>query len=269
MKKLNILLVAAMLSACGLGGFTVNTEFDSAEGLEVGKPVLFNNEEIGSVTKVEEGLNSTKVSIKLNSDKVELLNTKSAVVINQMKTGSPLEFFNQGTDGAEPLVNGQEVRGFDSLMEMGAWMVGDAIQLGTGTLSDYVDAFTDYLKGEQFEEDKAAVQQQLSEAASSAQEALQTVETDMNQALEQLKESEVDISAAISQLGDELSPLIKELSVSGASLIQQLEQFAEGVEADLNENPDIGQDLLNSLIETFQKLDDQIKQEFESGGSLT
>ena len=66
------------------------------------------------------------------------------------------------------------------------------------------------------------------------------------------------MAAAINQMGDELSPVVRELSDSGSQLIAQLEQFAQNLETQAQENPDFGKDLMQSLVDVFAKLDAEV-----------
>ena len=221
---------AIVLTACGDKGFTVTTEFASPKGIEVGEAVMYEGQQVGEVSSIEEGLNSTKVELALIPEQVALFHSKSVVVVNTMEEGTPVEIYNRTTTDPVALQEGQELQGLNSMFELGAWMVGDAIQIGSGTLSDLFESFTGYIQGEQFQSDKEQVQQQLSSAALAAKEAVSSVEVDINQALQELKASEGEMAAAISQMGDELSPVVRELTDSGSQLIAQLEQFAQNLE---------------------------------------
>lgn len=249
---------AIVLTACGDKGFTVTTEFASTKGIEVGEAVMYEGQQVGEVSSIEEGLNSTKVELALIPEQVALFHSKSVVVVNTMEEGTPVEIYNRTTTDPVALQEGQELQGLNSMFELGAWMVGDAIQIGSGTLSDLFESFTGYIEGEQFQSDKEQVQQQLSSAALAAKEAVSSVEVDINQALQELKASEGEMAAAISQMGDELSPVVRELTDSGSQLIAQLEQFAQNLETQAQENPDFGKELMQSLVDVFEQLDAEI-----------
>ena len=249
---------AIVLTACGDKGFTVTTEFASPKGIEVGEAVMYEGQQVGEVSSIEEGLNSTKVELALIPEQVALFHSKSVVVVNTMEEGTPVEIYNRTTTDPVALQEGQELQGLNSMFELGAWMVGDASQIGSGTLSDLFESFTGYIEGEQFQSDKEQVQQQLSSAALAAKEAVSSVEVDINQALQELKASEGEMAAAISQMGDELSPVVRELTDSGSQLIAQLEQFAQNLETQAQENPDFGKELMQSLVDVFEQLDAEI-----------
>ena len=255
------LTIGLLLSGCGDRGVKVHTEFTSASGLEKGEPVYLDNQVVGKVVAIDEGINSTRVDLSIDSEYANLLHTKSAVVVNRSKVDTPVEVFNRSVAEPIPISDGQELQGLDSILELGAWMVGDAIQLGTGTLSDMVESFQGYLQGEQFQSDKQEIKQQLSAAALSAQAAMKNVESDLDSALQELKASETDIALAIEQMGDELSPIVRELSVTGAALIEQLEAFAQNLETEIEQNPNAGQEIFESLSKTFEQLNAEIEGE--------
>ncbi len=252
-------LVALLaLSACGDRSFNVTTQFASADGVELGEAVIYEGQPVGTVAGIDESLEGVTVELALDPESVTLFHTKSVVVVNSMEQGSPLEIYNRTTSDPIPLAEGQALQGLNSMFELGAWLVGDAVQLGSGTLSDLFDSFTGYLQGEQFAADKQAVEQQLSQAALAAQEAVKTVETDLSAALQELKASEGEMSEAIAKMGEELSPVVRELSASGSELIQQLEEFARNVEEQAQENPQLGQDLVQSLVQVLDELNAQV-----------
>jgi len=53
----------------------------------------------------------------------------------------------------------------DSIFQLGAWMVGDAIQIGTDSVSKCVGAFQECLSGDEFEENNAIVLSGLTKSA--------------------------------------------------------------------------------------------------------
>ncbi len=260
--QLNRLLALSALFAltgCGNDGFKVTTQFDSANGIEVGEPLIYEGQQVGEVISVEEGPNGVDVELSIQDDQVSLFHAKSVVVVNTVDQGTPVELYNRTTLDPIPLVEGQELQGLNSMFELGAWLVGDAIQVGSGTLSDLFESFTGYLEGEQFQADKEQVRAQLSAAAMAASEAVSSVETDISQALSELKVSEGEISSAIEQMGEELSPVVRELSESGSQLIQQLEQFAQNMESDSQSDSQFGEELLQSLQGVFEQLNSELQ----------
>ena len=86
---------AIVLTACGDKGFTVTTEFASPKGIEVGEAVMYEGQQVGEVSSIEEGLNSTKVELALIPEQVALFHSKSVIVVNTMEEGTPVEFITE------------------------------------------------------------------------------------------------------------------------------------------------------------------------------
>jgi len=160
----------------------------------------------------------------------------------------------------------QEIEGLDSMFQLGAWMIGDAIQTGTGSLSKYVGAFQEYLGSEEFEDSKAQVAEQINHATKSAKEAAVMVEKEVTGAISELSINEEEMAKVIEQLGDELSPVVKEAARNSTELVAQLEKFIVNIEenADINEQQ-TGEQFLQSLVDTFEKLNQSIEEGVEQG----
>jgi len=152
------------------------------------------------------------------------------------------------------------------MFQLGAWMVGDAIQIGTDSVSKYVGAFQEYLNGEEFEENKALVQEQLSGLTKSASDVLNDMEKEVNNALKDFSINEEEMAKTIEQLGNELSPLVNEVARNSAELVKQLEQFVVNMEEKGNfSEQQSGERILQSLVETFEKMNQSIEQGVEDG----
>lgn len=255
-----LFVLLCALSACSDSGVEVQSTFANTKDIKQGAAVYFNEEVIGEVSDVVSLANGSRVAITLNGTQLDKLSSNSAIVVNRLKEGAPLEFYNRNADNDKPIVAGQEIRGLDSMFQLGAWMVGDAIQLGVGSISSYVDAFQEYLKSDEFQTDKENMQVSINGASVSAAEAVETVGRDLNRAIQELVESEDEIVAAVEQLGDELSPVVEEMSRSGSKLAVELDRFAEGLESSNQTEQQSGQRLLDSLIAMLEKLNDSMEQ---------
>jgi len=186
--------------------------------------------------------------------------------VNRIKSGSPLELYGRSKPSGNQLQDGQQIQGLDSMFQLGAWMVGDAIQIGTDSVSKYVGAFQEYLNGEEFEENKALVQEQLSGLTKSASNVLNDMEKEVNNALKDFSINEEEMAKTIEQLGNELSPLVNEVARNSAELVKQLEQFVVNMEEKGNfSEQQSGERILQSLVETFEKMNQSIEQGVEDG----
>jgi ABC-type transporter Mla subunit MlaD len=258
-KLLNIVLVAALLSACSDGGIEVSSTFSNTKDIKQGALVYFNEKSVGEVSDVVVVGSGSRVAIKLNAQAASELNSNSALVVNRLKEGAPLEIYNRDTKSRQPLIAGQELLGLDSMFQLGAWMIGDAIQLGVGSVSEYVQAFQKYLKSDEFQQEKDNFEIQINGAAVSAADAMQTVGKDLNKAMDQLLASEDEMVAAVEELGKELSPVVEELSSSGAKLAVEMEKFATALESSSAAERQSGQKLLDSLIAMLENLNASIE----------
>lgn len=260
-KKIITGAAILLLVACG-DKLTVSSDFSKTADIEKGREVFFDSEVVGKITKVDNQENKTKVMIELSGGNVKKIDASAAVVINRLKEGSPLEIYNRNTKTGE-LKDGQKLKGLDSMFELGAWMVGDAINLGSGTLSGYVEAFQTYLDSDKFDQDKAQVQEQIQQAGEAAKEAIKTVNQDVNKAVEDLSDSEGDAAKAVEQLGEELAPLAAELGKSGTAILQELEKLSKNLEQKDEDNQQVGTGLLESLLAMLENLNKSLQVEQE------
>ena len=256
-----LLLLFSVLSACGGGGVEVTTFLASNTKIEKGKAVYFENQQVGQVSDVVEEAAGSRIALSLDREAAELISRQSAVVLNNLKQGTPLEIYNPSTDdGAEPLVSGQQIKGLDSMFQLGAWKVGEAIKTGSGSVNQYVQAFQNYLKGEQFEQDKAAVKNKVDEVSKTATQSMNDLEKDISITINDIKMSEDEMAAAVQELGDGLSPLVQELSKTGVELMQELEKFALSLENTTPEQQESGEKFMQSLEATLEQLNNAIEE---------
>jgi hypothetical protein len=190
----------------------------------------------------------------INQQDAATIDSQAAVLINIIKPGMPLEIYASASPETLGLTQGQQLKGLDSMLELVAWSLGGAIQVGSAELSGYVDSFQGYLQGEEFQADRTRVEEGVKEMAAIASDAMQTVEQDLAAAMSEISVSEEELAAAILELGDELSPVAEEMAKNGTDLMAELEKFAQGAESATAEQQASGQRLIESLIETIEKL---------------
>ena len=260
--SLSALLMVLMLTACDGNSIDINTTFSSTRDIQQGTPVYFENQVVGRVKDVETIVNGIKVELSLDKQLAQSIRGNAAVVVNRFKQDAPLEIYNRATAGDEKLVDGQAVVGLDSMFQLGAWMVEDAIQLGSGTVSQYVETFQDYLQSEKFQQDKEVAREQIDSARNVAQEVFKNLESELAKATEDLAASEQAAAQAVEQLGNELAPMVEDMAGGSARLMEQLEQFTEGLEQIEPGQRLAGQQFLASLLATLE----QLNQSMEQGG---
>jgi len=265
-KYFLLLLITSSLVACSGNGVNVTAEFANTQDIKEGTKVYFDGKKIGEVSDVVKRENGSTVELELDSKATKLIDAKSAIVVNRIKSGAPLELYGRSNPSSEKLQDGQQIEGLDSMFQLGAWMVGDAIQIGTDSVSKYVGAFQEYLSGQEFEDSKALVQEQISGLTKSAAEVLTDMEKDVTSAMKDFSINEEQMVKTIEDLGDELSPLVNEVARSGTELVKQLEKFVVNIEekANLSEQQS-GEKILESLVETFEKMNQSIEKGVEEG----
>jgi len=265
-KSVVVLLLLITLSACGNNGVEISTEFRSSQGLKEGTKIYFEERGVGEVIDIAERDSGSLVTMVIDEEAALTIDSQAAVVVNRIKLGAPLEIYASASPDTLGLQEGQQIRALNSMIELVAWSVGDALQVGTGELTGYVDSFQDYLQGEKFQEDRARVEQGVKEMAKVASEAMKSVEQDLAEAMSEIDVSEEELATAIKGLGDKLSPLAEEMAKSGTDLMAELEKFTQGLENATADEQQSGQQLIDSLIETIEKLNDAAERGAEASG---
>jgi paraquat-inducible protein B len=254
LKTATALLVIAGLSACGSNGIEVTAQFRNAADLKEGAKVYFEERSIGQVIDIKQQDSVVIVTMMIEQLAAETIDSAAAVAVNRIKPGTPLEIYASASAQQFGLQEGQQLKGLNSMMELVAWSLGDAFHAGTGELTAYVDSFQEYLEGDEFEQDRARVEAGVKEMAAVATVAMKTVEQDLATAMAEMTVSEEELALAILQLGDELSPVAEEMAKSGTDLMIELEKFTQGLENATAEEQASGQQLIESLIATIEKL---------------
>lgn len=248
----------ASLLACGSGGgVEAVANFKNTNDIKEGTQVFLNDKAVGEISDVSTQEEGTTVTINFDQDFADQISSKAAVVVNRLKEGGPVEIYNRGDASVEPLQAGQEIIGLDSMFQLGSWMIGDVIKIGANSVSEYVEAFQGYLGSDQFENDKAALSEQLETATESAKEAISSLEGVVVTMDEQLELA----ADPLEEYSKELAPLVEELTAGGSELMAELERFTEGLEAVDEDEQEAGEMFLDSLLATMEKLNDEMEEE--------
>lgn len=258
-KILGLLLVVSLLSACG-NGVQVITKFDKAQNINEGAQVYYLGDVVGEVQSHTKDHQGSLVVMSIDVGAAAKIGPNSAVIVNQIKPGSPLEIHPSVSLQEGGVTDGQELHGLNSMFELVAWSMGDAFKSTANELTGYADEFTNYLESDQFKDDKALVEQGVTEMASSATEAMKAVEQDLAAAMADIDVSEEDLAKAIEGLGDDLAPLAKEMAKSGTDLMLELEKFAQGLENASAEEQESGQRLIESMLAAIERLNDSAEE---------
>ena len=276
MKKITIsvafkttisLLIIFFLSSCD-SGVEVSATFTKTQNVKEGAQVIYLGDVVGKVTSYSKDQSGSVIVMNIDEDVAIKIDPNSAVVINRIKPGSPLEIHPSVTPKEGGVSDGSELNGMNSMFDLVAWSVGGAFKSSTNELSSYVDEFSSYLESDQFKGDKALVEQGVIEMATSATEAMKSIEQDLAQAMAEIDVTEEDLAKAIESLGDDLSPLAKEMAKSGTDLMLELDKFAHGLENATAEEQASGQRLIESMLAAIERLnasaEDGVKESLEA-----
>jgi hypothetical protein len=261
-------LIALLFTACGGSDFTVNSTFSNTKDIQEGAVVYFENQAIGQVIDAKAGHAGVTVTVKLDKQAIKKIGSRAAIVSNRMKQDAPLEIYNRTPVEGDRLQDGQSIKGFDSIFQLGVWMVGDSIKLGSSRASEYLESFQGYLQSDQFDQDKQAVHKQFNTAKGVAQDAIRKVEEDLSQAADEFANSEHVTAEVVAGLGEELAPLVKELASNGAELMSLLEQFSEGLEPSNTDRQQADAKFLDSLSQSMEKLNHAMQEGAEKSSKL-
>ena len=262
-RLLMLASIAFVLTACGGNELEVTAQFSNTQDIDEGTIVYFEEQPIGEVEDSETHGNGSSIVIELDQSAAELISSNSAVVVNRLKEEAILEIHNPNDITKEFIQDGQQIKGLDSMFQLGAWLVGDVIQLGSSSLNEYVGAFQDYLQSDKFQQDKSAMQEQVNTATVEAQQAIESIGEELNNVMGELAAKEDEAAQAIEQLGEELAPMVQELGKSGSLLMEQLEAFTQSLEQTELTEQQAGQTFLQSLTETLEMLNQSLEQGVE------
>ena len=252
-RAISLLIAVLLLAACS-NGVEVTAKFDQAQNIEEGAQVYYKGNVVGNVKRHTKEPQGSAVVMSLDEAAAKIIAPNSAVVINHIKPGSPLEIHASVNPAQGGVSHGQELVGMNSTFDLIAWSVGDTFKSTTTELSTYVNEFSNYLESDQFKNDKAQVEQGVAEMANSAAQAIQSIEQDLASAMADIDVSEEDLAKAIEGLGNDLSPLAKEMAKSGTNLMQELDKFTQGLENATPAEQASGQRLIESMLAAIERL---------------
>lgn len=259
LKILGCLVAVSLLSACG-GGVEVSAKFNKAQSVKAGAQVYYLGEVVGNVQSNAKDAQGSLVVMSIDEDAALSIDPNSAVVVNRIKPGSPLEIHPSIAPTEGGISDGQELLAMNSMFDLVAWSVGGAFKSTTNEVSAYVDEFSNYLESDQFKNDKALVEKGVTEMANSATQAMKSIEQDLAEAMADLDVTEEDLAKAIEGLGDDLSPLAKEMGKSGADLMLELDKFAQGLENASPSEQASGQRLIESMLAAIERLNNSAEE---------
>jgi len=254
-----ILCLLGGLSACGDNGIEVSANFNNTKDIKTGAPIYFQGQSVGEVADVSTDDAGSEVHLEIDQEAATQISSGAALVVNRVKPGAPIEIHNPAGAVTETLQAGQSIKGIDSMLELMAWSVGDAINEGGRELTSFVKGFQEYMQGEDFQRGKAEFQNQVKEAANATSRAVKSIEQDIGEAFDDMLATEQEMAKAMEELGNELSPLVEEMSKTGTELAIEMERFAQSLEQATPEQRESGQRLMESVTEMLSKLNDSME----------
>jgi hypothetical protein len=223
-----------------------------------GTAVYLGEELAGEVVDVEFDGESATIRIELSKGHFSIIDRSAIVVQNTMKDGYPLEIHNSNLK-IGPIENGAKLRGLDSMLQFGAWSIGDAISVGPETAANYLLEMQEYLEGQDWEQQKQEIREQIRSAGNSAQQAVNEVSEDLDETVEKLRQLEdeaIETSGLLGeQIGSDLNEILEEFRQSGEALAVELEKLAKQLEEnDYGEAAGQGfLDMLQALLEGLNR----------------
>jgi len=253
------LVVLSVLGACGDSGVSVTAKFANTKDISEGAKVYFEGRSVGEVADVSGTDTGSVVKLEINNEAAGKISSDAAIVVNRVKPGAPIEIHNPASELLEALQAGQTIKGIDSMLELMAWSVGDALNEGGKELKSFVRGFTNYVQGDDFQLGKDEFRSQMNEAAGAAKNAIQSIEQDIGEAFDDMLAAEKEMANAMEELGNELSPMVQGMSKTGTELALEMERFAQGLEQATPEQQESGQQLMESITEMLNKLNESME----------
>lgn len=258
MRALTLVLASIFLAACG-SDMQVTTTLNSTKDIRSGDDVFLSGAVVAEVVEVEQVDSKTVLTLELNNNGESSIKQNAAVVVNRLKANTPLEIYNQ-KDQSELIQAGDELQGLNSMFQLGAWMVGDSLNAGSDSLSNYVDAFQRYLNGDEFKKDKQAMTDAAQQLGQEVRGAAKTFENKVKNTVTELGVTEQKAAEVVEQLGTELAPVLGELSKSSQAVVKELDELAKNLKSQSSETKELGSTLLSSLLKTLERVNDDLGQ---------
>jgi len=257
-SKVSLVAVILFLTGCG-NGVIVKTSLNNTRDVKEGADVFLEQEIVGEVTDVTHSDGQTLLTIELDEATAANVKQNAAIVVNRLKTNSPIEIYNQKAN-AEAVQSGQELKGLDSMFQLGAWMVGDTLDIGADSLTGYVNAFQKYLQGDAWQQNKKVIIDQAQQAATVAEETIKQAAKEMEKISAEFGKIESEVATAVEQIGNDLAPVFGELAKSGQSIVQELEKFSQNLEQKDDDEKAVGTDFIRSLEKALETLNRSIEE---------
>ncbi len=256
MRAFLLILFTFMLVACG-SEMQVSATLNSTQDVDEGDEVFLADVVVGEVVDVEQQGNKTLLKIELNNKGESSIKQNAAIVVNRLKNNAPIEIYNKQNE--EVLIQKDaQLTGLSSMFQLGAWMVGDSLSAGSDSLTGYVDAFQRYLNGDQFQQDKKVLEDGAKQLGKDVQGVADALTEEVKKVTKDLGMTEEKAAEAVEQFGQEIAPVLGELSKSSEAIVAELERFTKNIEAQNPEAKELGTTILSSLLKTLEAVNESI-----------
>lgn len=253
-KTISFGLICLILSACSDNGVIVSANFANTQDIEQGTKVYFGNKIIGTVSDTSRTDFGSVVELSLDTQMSKKVNSKAAVVVNRLRTGGPLEIHNPPGSITEPLQAGQTVEALDSMLQLVGWGLSGTVTAGVQSISE----FKNYLGSDEFRREKDQLSTAIDESLSAARQSFKEAEQAIQDVSKDINLSETELAALIDELGQEMAPMVTELTKGGTQLMLELERFSNNLEQQTVLDRQRGQAFLDSLTQALQSLNQSI-----------
>lgn len=260
MRFIVLTLFMLFLVACAVET-NIKTTLNATQDVQKGDDVFYAQEVVGEITNIDQLNGKTILSIALSEKGASLIKQDAAVVVNRLKPTLPVEIYNK-RDAVLAVQDGQELQGLNSMFQLGAWMMGDSLKIGSSedSLLGYVNAFQRYLQGDKFQDDKKALQEGVEQLSKEAENMAEVLSKELEKASIDMAQAEVKAAQAIEELGQELAPVVGELARSGKMISDELNKFVKNIENKNAEGKELGTTVLKSLLLALEKVNQGIEQ---------
>jgi hypothetical protein len=243
-------IITLILFACGDGNIVTTTLTPDAT-VTLEDSIYFQNNSIGKITNITRTDLGTHIQMSLDDNALSLLSSDAVAVENSFKPNTPIEIHN-GITNPGSLAKGSDIEGIANMVQFGAWSLGNAVGINGFSLDKYVRQFTDYVNGDDFNQQQTQINKAIQQSTELAKQTVTQLGNEVNKGVQQLQEMEGELVIASEQIGSELGTTAKELEKSGEEIFQEFEKLIDKLteQSEVNLNSETaGMNILLALLQ--------------------
>ncbi|HAY46351.1 MAG TPA: hypothetical protein DCY55_08710 [Gammaproteobacteria bacterium] len=253
-----LVVITLMLSACSNENI-ITTTLAPDVTVTLDDSIYFQNSSIGKITSITRSDLGTQLEIAVNDDALLLLSSDAVAVENSFKANTPIEIHN-GITNPGSLEVGSDIQGIPNMVQFGAWGLGNAVGVNGFSLNKYVKQFTEYVNGEEFNEQQRNINEAIQQSTELAKQTVTQLGNEVDKGVQQLQEMEDDLVIASEQIGAELGTTAKELEKSGEEIFQEFEKLINKLTEQSEVNSDSETAGINILLALLQGLNGSLEE---------